>query len=173
MASIGKFFNSLYHQFLEKWQNSNVLYAHLVTAGCVCTSHIYKLCRLFSDVVFFPSFLVVNDSADVLLLSLVARAEVIFFRMSVFHWNFLDLAAIYFPLLVFHCSFYIAKFSLIVLYLLDYHLNVIYGCLSAAYDKITEQASSKFASRFAVHVGLNKEARALPPWVFFLALGVG
>lgn len=174
MASIGKFFNSLYHQFLEKWQSSNVLYAHLVTAGCACTSHIYKLCRLFSDVVFFPSFLVVNDSADVLLLSLVARAEVIFFRMSVFHWNFLDLAAIYFPLLVFHCSFYIAQFSLIVLYLLDYHLNVVYGCLSAAYGKMTEQASSKFACLVLLYMlDWTKRPEFYLPEFFFFALGVG
>ena len=50
--------------------------------GCVDLQATYINCAGFfsPDVVFFPSFLVVIDSADVLLLSVVARAEVIFFQ---------------------------------------------------------------------------------------------
>ena len=65
---------------------------------CIYTSQRYKLCRLFSDVVLFPFWSAVNESADVLLL-FDRMSRKLFFQNVCVSLGLLGQAAIYFLVL--------------------------------------------------------------------------
>lgn len=126
----------MYHQFLEKWNCSNVSYAHSSKAvGCV-----YIQARDINYAGFFlmlPCSLFGQLSMNLLMFCcfLISWAESYFFRMSVFHWDFLVRLQYIFFCFLSNWSCYIADFTLVILSLLDHQLDFIYGCLSTTCSK--------------------------------------